>query len=108
MPEEQGTRETKAFCLSHPSSRTDNLAYTRDKGMSKRVVASATMAGSVLSDAGSTFTVFKVYDMITITGTQGGLNNGDRTVLAVTATSITCDFPFHTEGPTANVEVRTI
>ena len=54
-----------------------------------------------------TFTVFKVGDLIEIDGTQGGLNNGDRTVLTVAAGSITCDFPFHSEGPTAGVEVRT-
>ena len=108
MPEEQGTRETKSFCLSHPSSRQDSLFYTRDKGLSKRLVLpDALFSGSTLSGTG-TFTVFKVYDMITITGTQGGLNNGDRTVLSVAAGSITCDFPFHTEGPTAGVEVRTI
>jgi hypothetical protein len=107
MPEEQGTRETKSFFLSHPASREDNSGYTLDKGMSKRLVLpDATFAGSTLSGTGN-FTVFKVYDWIFIVDTQGGLNNGHRTVLSVSAGSITCDFPFHTEGPTAGVEVRT-
>ena len=108
MPEEQGTRETKSFCLSHPSSRSDNLAYTRDKGLSKRVITNATFGGSTIFDAGANFAVFKVYDMITITGTQGGLNNGDRLVLAVTSSQLTVDWPVHTEGPTAGVEIRTL
>jgi|SoimicmetaTmtHMA_FD_contig_41_9354209_length_1026_multi_1_in_0_out_0_2 hypothetical protein len=107
MAEEQGTRETKSFFLSHPSSRQDNSGLDSDKGMSKRLVlADATFSGNTLSGTG-TFTVFKVYDWILIVGTQGGLNNGARTVLSVAAGSITCDFPFKTEGPTAGVEVRT-
>ena len=107
MPEEQGTRETRSFFLSHPSSREDNSGKDTDKGMSKRVIASATFSGSTITDAASNFSVFKVYDWIVIVGTQGGLNNGNRTVLAVTATTLTCDFPFKTEGPTAGVEIRT-
>jgi hypothetical protein len=84
-----------------------NHEGTRDKGLSKRLVlADATFSGSTLSGTG-TFTVFKAGDLIEIDGTQGGLNNGDRTVLTVAAGSITCDFPFKTEGPTAGVEVRT-
>jgi hypothetical protein len=108
MPEEQGTRETKAFCLSHPSSRQDSLFYTRDKGLSKRVISNATFGGNTIFDAGANFTVFKVFDMITITGTQGGLNNGDRLVLAVATTQLTVDWPVHAEGPTAGVEIRTL
>ena len=103
----QGTRETKSFTLSHPSSREDNSGLDADKGMSKRLVlADAVFAGSTLSGTG-TFTVFKVNDQILIVATAGGLNNGNRTVRSGAAGSITCDFPFHTEGPTAGVEVRT-
>ena len=103
----QGTRETKSFFLSHPSSREDNSGLDADKGMSKRLVlADAVFLGTSLSGTG-TFTVFKPYDIILIVGTAGGLNNGARTVLTVAAGSMTCDFPFHTEGPTAGVEVRT-
>jgi hypothetical protein len=108
MQEEQGTRETKSFCLSHQSSRLDQNRYTRDVGMSKRVITNATFGGNTIFDAGATFTVFKVYDMIAITGTQGGLNNGDRLVLAVTASQLTVDWPVHTEGPTAGVAIRTL
>jgi predicted extracellular nuclease len=102
----QGTRETKSFTTSHPSSREDNGFYTRDKGLSKRVIANATM-GPTIFDAGANFSVFKVGDLVQVTGTSGGLNNGERTVLAVTASSLTVDFPCKSEGPTAGVEVRT-
>jgi hypothetical protein len=80
---------------------------TRDKGLSKEMVVTATFAGSVLTAGAANFSAFKVGDLIEIAGTEGGLNNGDRTILALTATTLTCDWPFHTEGPTANVEVRT-
>jgi hypothetical protein len=80
---------------------------TRDKGLSKEVIAVATFAGSVLTAAASNFTVFKVGDLIEIAGTEGGLNNGNRTILALTTTTLTCDWPFKTEGPTSNVEIRT-
>jgi len=104
---DQGTRETKSFFRSRPASRMISSEDTRDKGLSKEVVATATFAGSVLTAAASNFSAFKVGDLIEIAGTEGGLNNGDRTILALTATTLTCDWPFHTEGPTANVEIRT-
>src|SRR4029077_8640250 len=103
----QGTRETKSFFTSDPASREDNGFYTRDKGLSKRVITTATFGSNTIFDAGATYTVFKVGDLIQITGTAGGLNNGDRTVLAVTASQLTVDLPVHTEGPTAGVEIRT-
>ena len=103
----QGTRETKSFLFSHPSSRQDQTQLSRDVGLSKRLVlANAVFSGATLSGTGN-FLVFKVGDMIAITGTVGALNNGDRTVLSVAAGSITCDAAFKTEGPTAGVEVRT-
>lgn len=105
--EMQGTRETKAYFLSHPSSRANNGRHTRDIGITKRIVASATFSGSLISDAASNFSVFKAFDRITISGTSGGQNNGDRTILSVASQSITVDFPVKTEGPTANVEIRT-
>jgi len=104
---DQGTRETKSFFRSRPASRMVSSETTLDKGLSKEVVATATFAGSVLTAGASNFLVFKVGDLIEIAGTEGGLNNGDRTILALTATTLTCDWPFHTEGPTANVEIRT-
>lgn len=104
----QATRETKSFFTSDPSSRLDQTFYSRDKGLRKRVITTATFGpGNVIFDAGADFTVFKVGDLIAITGTQGSLNNGDRTVLAVTASNLTVDLPVHTEGPTAGVEIRT-
>ena len=105
--EMQGTRESREFFKSRPSSRITNGRHSRDLGLSKRVVASATFAGSTISDAASSFSVFKAGDRITISGTLGGLNNGDRTILAVAANSITVDFPTKSEGPTAGVEIRT-
>ena len=103
----QGTRETKSFSLSHPASRNGNNRTSRDVGLSKRVVANATFSGNTIFDSGSTFTVFKVGDVVEIVGTAGGLNNGRRLILAVVPTSITVDFPVKTEGPTAGVEIRT-
>jgi len=103
----QGTRETKSFFRSRPSSRNNNNDETTDKGLSKRVIVTATFGGSDVFDAGANFTVFKVGDLVVISGTAGGLNNGERTVLAVTASNLTCDWPFKSEGPTPNVEVRT-
>ena len=103
----QGTRESRNFFRSRPSSRITNGRHSRDLGLSKRVVASATFSGSVISDAASNFAVFKVGDRITISGTAGGQNNGDRTILGVTATTLTVDFPVKGEGPTAGVEIRT-
>jgi len=103
----QGSRETKSFFRSRPSSRESNNGTTRDVGLSKRLVlADATFSGATLSGTGN-FAVFKIGDLIEIDGTQGGHNNGDRTILALTATTLTCDWPFHTEGPTPNVEIRT-
>ena len=104
---DQGTRETKSFFKSRPSTRQDSRSLTRDVGLSKRVIANATFGGSTIFDAAANFTVFKVGDMIQITGTVGGLNNGDRTILSVTASQITVDAPVKSEGPTPNVEIRT-
>jgi len=103
----QGTRETKSFFKSRPASRQHSSEDTRDVGLNKQVVAVATFSGSTLTAGASDFSAFKVGDLIEIAGTEGGLNNGDRTILALTATTLTCDWPFHTEGPTANVEIRT-
>lgn len=106
--EMQGTRETKSFFRTmRPSTREPNGRHSRDVGLSKRLVASATFAGSLISDAASDFSVFKVGDRITVSGTSGGQNNGDRTVLEISSQSITVDFPVKTEGPTAGVEIRT-
>ena len=105
MPD-QGTRETKSFFTSRPESRMPNNDTTLDKGLSKRVIANATF-GPTIFDAGANFTVFKVGDLLHISGTSGGLNNGHRTVLGVTASTLTVDPPCKTEGPTANVEIRT-
>lgn len=103
----QGTRETKSFFRSmRPSTRMDNNRHSRDVGISKRIIASATFSGSTISDAASNFTVFKAGDRIIIVGSSGGLNNGDRTILSVSSQSITVDFPVKTEGPTT-VAIRT-
>ena len=74
----QGSRETKSFFRSRPSSRESNNGTTRDVGLSKRLVlADATFSGATLSGTGN-FAVFKIGDLIEIDGTQGGHNNGER------------------------------
>lgn len=104
----QGTREPKNYTLNRASTREPNGRHSRDVGLNKRLfMAAATFTGSTLSDASGGFLVFKVFDRITIVGTSGGLNNGDRLILSVTSFSITCDWPFKTEGPTSSVEIRT-
>ena len=103
----QGTRETRSFFRSRPSSRVTNNDGTNDLGLSKRFVGTVTFSGATLTAGAANFSAFKVGDLIEISGTEGGLNNGDRTILALTATTLTCDWPFHSEGPTSNVEIRT-
>jgi hypothetical protein len=104
----QGTRETKSFLFSRPATRQPNNDETTDLGLSKRVrPANTSFSGFTISSPGGEFGVFKVFDQIVVTGTTGGLNNGDRTILAVTPTAMTVDWPCKTEGPIAGVEIRT-
>lgn len=106
--ERQGTRQASNVFYSRPSSRMESARTTRDVGLNKRLVlANAVFSGSTISDAAGGFAVFRVNDGIVITGTNGGNNNGDRTILSGNSFSIVVDFPVKTEGPTANVEVRT-
>lgn len=102
-----GTRSISRFIQGHPDSRFPNDRSSRDVGMLKRKIISATFSGSTVTDAATTFTgVFAAGDPIVIYGSA--LNNGQRTVISVATNSLTCDFPFKAEGPTAGVEVRTL
>lgn len=105
-----GTRNFHQVYASHPESRMPNNKYTRDVGMSKRVLSTAAvMSSTTLTDAAQTWTVFSAGDPVTIFGTSGGLNNGDRMITAVSASSITVDFPFKTETVSGyTIEVRTL
>lgn len=101
-----GTRERDNLYKNHPETRFPNNRYRTDVGLKMRLIVSATFSGSTLTDAASDFVAagFEVNDQIIIWGSAS--NNGVRTVTAVATTQLTCDFPFVTEGPTSNVEVR--
>lgn len=102
----QGTRADFGNWFSRPETRFPNNRVTRDVGMLKRQIISATFAGSTITDAATTFTgVWAVDDEIIVTGSA--LNNGTHTVLAVALHSLTVDFPVKAEGPIAGVEIRT-
>ena len=102
-----GTRQRQSKYNERPETRFPNDKYTRDVGLSKYLVVSATFAtDGTLTDAAANFETagFAVNDQIIIW--NSALNNGVRTLTAVAATVLTCDFPFKTEGPTAGVTVR--
>jgi len=104
--EENGTRQRQGFYKNRPETRLPNNKYTRDVGLNKRLIVSATFSSTTITDAASDFVAagFAVNDQIIIW--NSALNNGVRTILAVATTALTCDWPFQTEGPTAGVEVR--
>jgi len=104
----QGTRQDPQMGYSHPETRFPNNKLTRDVGLSKRVVSSAAVfSGSTIVDAGQTWTVFAVNDEVVVNGSAS--NNGVRVITAVTASSITCDFPVKSETVSGySIEVRTL
>lgn len=99
-----GTRSNNQMWNSRPEVQLPNNKQTRDLGMSKRVLPSATFSGSTISDPATNFSVFAVNDEIVLMGSA--LNNGTRTVLTVGSSFITVDWPVKTEGP-ISVEIRT-
>jgi hypothetical protein len=101
----QGTRNNYQQWYSRPETRLENSSFTRDVGMSKRVIANATFSGSSIVDTATNFSVFQFDDEILISGSA--LNNGTRAILAVGSSFLMVDWPVKTEGPTANVEIRT-
>jgi len=105
--EEQGTRQRTGFLYSRPETRFPNNKMTRDVGLNKRLVISATFSGSTITDAASDFVAagFLANDQIIVYGSAS--NNGVRTIISVATTALTVDFPVKTEGPTAGVEIRT-
>lgn len=102
-----GTRQRYNFYKERPETRFPNNRYTRDVGINKRLVISATFSGSTITDAASNFVAagFAVDDQIIIWGSAS--NNGVRKILSLTQTALTVDWPVVTEGPTAAVTVRT-
>lgn len=101
----QGTRTNFQMWFSRPETRFPNTKETRDVGMSKRVIASATFSGTSIVDVAANFSVFQVDDEIIVWGSAS--NNGTRTVLSVGSSFLLVDWPVVTEGPTAGVEIRT-
>lgn len=104
-----GTRSRQNFRQEHPSSRLGSRSYTRDVGMTKRVVTTATFTASNSRITGSNgdFANFAVGDTIAIKGTL--LNNGDRVVTGLDGTNqayLVLDFPPKDEGPVSSTEVR--
>jgi hypothetical protein len=72
----QGTRQSQTTRQEHAATRSSNLSYTRDVGLSKLVTASITFVNSVtnqLQAANGTFNNFVVGDTIRVNGAV--LNN---------------------------------
>ena len=60
--EKIGTRSNRQMWFSRPETRFPNNKHTRDVGMSKRVLPTATFSGSTISDPATNFSVFQVDD----------------------------------------------
>lgn len=101
-----GTRQRTGFYKERPETQRPNNKYTRDKGLNKLLTISATFSGSTITDLASAFVTagFAVNDQIMIWNSVS--NNGVRTILSLTETALTVDWPVVTEGPTAGVTVR--
>jgi hypothetical protein len=111
MANEVGTRSKQNFGQLHTESASISVGYTRDKGMSKRIVTSATFTASNGRVTGSTndFTSFAVGDQVEIFGTNK--NNGCRGVTGIDVTNhafLVLDYAPKDEGPVANTEIRTV
>ena len=103
-----GTRAKRSFQHGHPPSQTHDRGFSRDLGMTKRVVAAITFAASTgrsTGDAG-TFAGFAVGDRIGSVDTAS--NNGEFQVVTTDAdTYIQLDLPVKDEGP-VTCEIRTV
>lgn len=109
MPDSVGTRTQSSFRKEKIDQGSETRRHQQDKGMSKRVVTSATFTASdgKITGSASDFAAFAVGDQILIEGTN--LNNGFKTVTGVDGGSqafLVLDPPPKNEGPVANTEVR--
>jgi hypothetical protein len=110
MADELGTR----IRANQPNNRIDRGSMTRlltrDLGMTKLILDTATFTsanGRISGSGANEFTVFAIWDPIEVYGTN--LNDGYFTVTGIDAggTYLIVDPPPKDEGPVANVEVRT-
>ncbi|HEX9489789.1 MAG TPA: hypothetical protein VF930_05860 [Stellaceae bacterium] len=100
-----GTRQLQTTRQTHAATRSSNLGYGLDPGMSKRVTASITFVDSAtnqLQAANNTFTPFAVGDNIRVDGAN--LNNTiEAVVTAIDATNhaflTLADVGVKNEGP---------
>lgn len=102
-----GTRQRRELYNERPETRFPNGKYTRDVGLNKLMTISATFSGSTITDLAVLFITtggFAAGDQIIIWNSAS--NNGVRTILSLTETALTVDWPVVTEGPTAGVIVR--
>jgi hypothetical protein len=104
-----GTRQLQGFRREHPHTSALESGMTRDVGMSKRVVTSATFTASNGRITGSNgdFSAFASGDPILIQGSA--TNDGERIVTGIDATShayLVLDAAPKNEGP-VSVTVRT-
>lgn len=96
-----GSRSMQLMRKERITQGSETRTHSLDIGMSKRVVASVTFAGSTVTGANGTFTnTFAVGDPLLVEGVN--LNNGFFTVIgldAVNAAFLTLDPPPKAEGP---------
>lgn len=110
MPDAQGTRTRNNFQRERIDQGGETRSQTRDVGMSKRVVTTATFSASGKTVTGSNgdFTAFIVNDPLHIDDTN--LNNGFFVVTGIDATNhafLTLDPPPKDESSVAGTEIRT-
>lgn len=110
MPRNLGTRTQANQTNNRLERESETRTHTRDKGMSKRVVASITFTGGNgrASAANGTFVnTFALGDPVLIGGTN--LNNGFFEIVGLDAGNnafLTLDPPPKDEGP-VTCEIRT-
>jgi hypothetical protein len=110
MIDELGTRTRQLFRKERIDQGSDTRTRNSDKGMTKRVVTSATFTASDGKVTGSNgdFTSFVAGDPVLIQATN--LNNGYHTITAIDAANhafLVLDPAPKNEGPVANTLIRT-
>lgn len=105
-----GTRQRTSNSAIQSDTRIPNGALEADVGISKRFFGSVTFAatGNSLTAANGAFANFIVGDPIIVHGSN--LNDGERQITAidtVNSSYLVVAGATKTEGPVANVEVRT-
>lgn len=107
--EQMGTRSRQGFRKEHPFGTSITRGFTRDKGMSKRVISNATFtAGNGrITGANGDFSAFIAGDPVLIEGVN--LNNGEFEITGIDGVNgafLVLDPAPKNEGP-LSVEVRT-